>query len=297
MPTPKGNQLLIRVYATTVNRTDCHVLLGKPYFMRLFTGLVKPRLASTGSDFVGQIVAVGNAVRNFSPGERVMGFGGVFGCGSHRQFIVFAETRPLIRIPDNLSYEEAVACIEGPLYAYGNLRLNIQPGDKVLVIGATGAIGSSLVQLLKFIGAHITATCRQKDMELVKSLGADTIIDYTTNNFTKTHATYDFIFDAVGKSSYAACKALLKPKGVYNSAHPSLAQTILTALKGGKREVFLPIPDFKAGLRFITPLIIEGRFRPVIDRKYPLKDIVEAYHYVATAQKVGNVLLIMDGGM
>ena len=292
-PIPKENQILIRVYATTVNRTDCHVLWGKPLIMRLFTGLFKPRLASTGTDFAGQVVATGDQVKNFKVGDRVMGFGGVFGCGSHRQYLLLPETKPIVTIPESVNYEEAVACLEGAVYAYGNVRLNIQPDHKVLVIGATGAIGSSLVQILKSIGSHITGVCQGKDIKLVLSLGADIVIDYTKEDFTKTNETYDFVFDAVGKSSFRKCKPLLKQNGIYSSSAPSLLQSLVTNIAGGKKEVFSPFLDITTALNFIKELIGKSSFRPVIDRTYPLEKIVEAYHYVATGQKIGSVVLTM----
>jgi NADPH:quinone reductase-like Zn-dependent oxidoreductase len=293
IPTPKENEVLIRVYATTVNRSDCHVLWGKPFIMRLFTGLFKPRLASTGTDFAGKVVAKGEGVQNFKVGDKVMGFGGVFGCGSHAEYLALPETKAMIIKPDELNYEEAAACLEGAVYAFGNNRLNPHRGQKVLIIGATGAIGSSMVQILKSIGIHITAVCEGKNTELVESLGADIVIDYTKVDFTNEKEAYDFVFDAVGKSSFVKCKPILKKYGIYSSSDPSLFRALITSLSGGRKEVFLPPPNIKAALRFIKDLIDRHHFRPVIDRKYSLEKIAEAYNYVASGQKIGNVIITM----
>jgi NADPH:quinone reductase-like Zn-dependent oxidoreductase len=294
IPTPKENEVLIRVYATTVNRSDCHVLWGKPFFMRLFTGLFKPRLASTGTDFAGQIVARGEGVKTFKVGDKVMGFGGVFGCGSHAQYLSLPETKAMIIMPDKLNYEEAAACLEGAIYAFGNNRLNPHSGQKALVIGATGAIGSAMVQILKSFGTNVIAVCQGENKALVESLGADIVIDYTKEDFTKGKDAYDFVFDAVGKSSFGKCKPILKKHGIYSSSHPSLLRALTTSLSGGRREVFLPPPNIKAALRFIKDLIEKNCFWPVIDKKYPLEKIVEAFNYVASGQKIGNVIITMN---
>jgi NADPH:quinone reductase-like Zn-dependent oxidoreductase len=213
IPTPKENEVLIRVHATTVNRTDCHVLSGKPFFMRVFTGLFKPRASIIGSDFAGEVAATGSAVQSFEAGDKVMGFGGGFGCGSHAQYFILPEVKAkkaMIIMPSNITYDEAAACLEGAFYAAAQLiPLKPKAGQKALVYGATGAIGSAYVQFLKYYGAYITAVCRGENEELVRSLGADKIIDYTKEDFTKDSERYDFIFDAVGKSSFLKCKKLL----------------------------------------------------------------------------------------
>lgn len=292
-PTPKDNEVLIRVHATTVNRSDCHVLWGKPFFMRFFTGLFKPRLASTGTDFVGQIEAIGEKVQLFKIGDKIMGFGGVFGCGSHAQYITLPETKSMILMPENLTYEEAAACIEGAIYACDINRLKPKAGQNALVFGATGAIGSSMVQILTSYNIPVTAVCRGEHETLVKYLGANRVIDYTKEDFTKDTEQYDFVFDAVGKSSFNKCKHLLKPQGIYSSAHPNLFNALFTSLLGSKKEIFPPLPNLKDSLNFIKMLIEKGSFKPVIDRKYPLEKIVEAYKYVETGQKIGNVVITM----
>ena len=300
IPVPKEDEVLIRVHASTVNRSDCHVLSGKPFAMRLFTGLLKPRAQIIGSDFTGTIETVGNQVSSFKPGEKIMGFGGGFGCGAHAQYFILPEKRALKMItalPQNLSYKQAAACLEGCFYGLNSvMMLNPQPGQRTLVIGATGAIGSAMVQYLKYYGLHVTAVCGRENEALVKSLGADRIIDLHTADFTKEDATYDLIFDAVGKSSFMKCKHLLVKKGIYTSSGGAinLLLVLVTPLFGGKKVVFRSAIRIRAGLEFIKELVETGRFKPVIDRTNTLEKIAEAYTYVASGQKIGNVIIDMD---
>jgi len=295
-PTPKDNEVLIRIHATTVNRSDCHVLRGMPFAMRFFTGLFKPRYATTGSDFAGQIEAVGKDVKTFRVGDRVMGFNGGFGCGSHAQYLTRKETHPIIIIPDNLNYEEAAACIEGAIYALCAPNLNPRADQTALVIGATGAIGSSMVQYLKLKGTNITAVCNNEYTELIKSLGADKVIDYKKEDFTKVNEKFDFVFDAVAKSSFFKCKPILKKNGIFTSAGgaENLFLVLITPLLGGKKVVFRPAKSIKKALSYIKGLIENGSFKPVIDRKYPLEQIAEAYTYVLGGEKIGNVIITME---
>ena len=300
IPTPKDDEVLVKVYVTTVNRSDCHVLSGRPFVMRLFTGLFKPRSSITGSDFSGQIEAIGSSVQSFKVGDKIMGFGGGFGCGSHAQYFILPETKAkkvIVPMPANITYDAAAACLEGAFYA-ASVIMGLKPtaGQKALVYGATGAIGSSYVQFLKYYGVYITAVCGAENSELVKSLGADRIIDYKTNDFTEDSEEYDFVFDAIGKSSFFRCKRLLKKKGVYTSSGGAgnLLLILITPIFGGKKVVFPRPKSITAGLNFIKDLIEKGNFQAVIDRKYPLNKIAEAYTYVATGQKTGNVIITMD---
>jgi len=300
IPTPKENEVLIKVYASTVNRSDCHVLSGKPFFMRFFTGLFKPRESIIGSDFTGQVHGVGSSVRSFKSGDKIMGFGGVFGCGSHAQYFTLPESKAIesmIIMPEKLTYEEAAACLEGAFYSGSNiLQLKPKAGQKALVYGATGAIGSSSVQFLKSFGVYVTAVCGGENFTLVRSLGADKLIDYKTQDFTNDNEQYDFIFDDVGKTSFLKCKRLLTKKGTYSFANGlgNLFFALITPLFGGKKVIFMPPKNVKGTLSFIKELIEKGRFKPVIDRKYPLDKITEAYIYVASGQKIGNVIITMD---
>ncbi len=299
-PTPKDNEVLIRVYASTANRSDCHVLTGRPFFMRLFTGLFKPRASIIGTDFAGQIEAVGSAAGSFKPGDKVMGFGGGFGCGSHAQYLMLTETKAKkisVTIPGNITYEQAAACQEGAFYAASYINyLKPAAGQKALVFGATGAIGTSYVQFLKYYGLYVTVVCGGENEELIRSLGADKVIDYKTADFTKDTEQYDYVFDAIGRSSFFKCKRLLKKKGMFipSNGLENIFLAPITTLLGGKKVAFI-VPRYSNGtLVFIKDLVEKGSFRPVIDRKYPLEKIGEAFTYVMTGQKIGNVIITMD---
>jgi NADPH:quinone reductase-like Zn-dependent oxidoreductase len=236
MPTPKHNEILVKVYATTVNRSDYHALTGKPFVMRFFTGLFKPTLSITGSDFAGQIKGIGENVKSFKVGDTVMGFVDM-GLKSHAEYLALPETKA-VHTPENVTYDEAVACIEGAFYALSAIK-GMKPvaGQTALVIGATGAIGSSFVQFLKYYGVSTTAVCGGENSKLVKSLGADKIIDYRTEDFIKDTAKYDMVFDAVGKYGFVKCRSLLKDKGQYSSTGglENLFWPLVTRLQGGKK--------------------------------------------------------------
>lgn len=295
-PTPKDNEVLINVHAATVNRTDCAVLSGKPFIIRFFTGLFKPKSRVPGTDFAGQIEAVGKDVTGFQVGDKVWGFDDN-GLASNAEYMTFPEDKGIDTIPAGFSCELAAASAEGAHYAYNFInKVKLRAGQKVLVNGATGAIGSAALQFLKAQGLYVTAVCNTKNIELIKSLGADKIIDYTKEDFTQDEETYDFVFDAVGKSTFGQCKPLLNPGGVYISSElgpgaQNLFLALITPLLGGKKVVF-PVPlNIRGSLEYIKKHIEEGKFKPVIDRKYPLEQIREAYEYVASGQKTGNVML------
>ncbi len=299
IPTPKDDEVLIRVHATTVNRSDCHVLSGKPFFMRFFTGLFKPRASIIGTDFTGEIAAVGYGVKSFTVGDKIMGFSGAFSCGSHAQYFILPETKAIkmiVPLPAKLTYDEAAACLEGAFYASWIIKLKPNSGQKALVYGATGAIGSSYVQFLKYFGVYITAVCGAENTELVRSLGANRIIDYKTEDFTKDDEQYDYVLDGVGKTTFIKCKKLLKKKGVFSSSNGMInfLWVLITPIFGGKKVAFPAGTTVKAGLSFIKDLIEKESFRPIIDRKYPLDKIAEAYKFVASGQKIGNVIITMD---
>lgn len=290
-PTPKDNEILVRVYAATANRTDCHLLWGKPFFMKLLAGFPRPRLRTTGTDFAGQVEAVGKNVTAFKPGDKAIGFN-FMGLQSHAQYLTVSEDKA-ITYENNITYEQAVACVEGAFYALSVIN-KIKPaaGQKAMVLGATGAIGSSALQFLNFHSISVTATCRAEHGELLKSIGAEKIIDYKTEDFTKLNDQYDFIFDAVGKYSFSQCKPVLKKKGIYSSSGGAhLFLSLITPLLGGKRVVFAPPKNLQESLRYILDLVAKGKFQPVIDRTYPLDKIAEAFTYVGTGEKVGNVII------
>jgi NADPH:quinone reductase-like Zn-dependent oxidoreductase len=297
IPTPKDNEVLVRVYATTVNRTDCAILSGMPWISRLFTGLFKPSLPVTGTDFAGKIELAGKKVKSFKAGDRVMGFDGM-GIKSHAEYLVMPEDKVIIAIPANTTYPEAAACLEGAIYALSSMidKVNPQAGQKALVNGASGAIGSAAVQLLKYFGVHVTAVCDTNNTSLVRSLGADRVIDYSTTDFTKDDQQVNFVFDTVGKSSFSQSKPLLLPGGIYMSSDPgpnweNAYLPLTTSITGNKKVIFAIPFHMKRSLSLIKDLMEQGRFKPVIDRSYDLEKIAEAYRYVATGQKTGNVLI------
>ncbi|MGB3075217.1 MAG: NAD(P)-dependent alcohol dehydrogenase, partial [Chitinophagales bacterium] len=232
----------------------------------------------------------------FKRGDKVFGFNDKT-CGGHGEYLTIAETDAFTLIPDNLNFEEAAAITEGAHYALCDLRAaKVTSGQNVMVYGATGAIGSAAVQLLKVLGAHVTAICNTKNIELIKSLGADIIIDYQTEDFSKTEKRFDFIFDAVGKSSFGKCKSLLKKKGIYISTEfGKNAENVFWALTTpvwGRKKVLFPLPTInKEDVIYLKELVEKRMFRPVIDRQYKLEEIVEAYKYVESGQKTGNVII------
>lgn len=299
-PTAKDNEMLSRVHATTVNRTDCGYRAGKPFILRFFTGVVRPRATVLGTEFAGEVEAVGGGVTSFEVGDRIFGYNeGPF--GAHAEYVVMPEDGRLATMPANLTYEEAAPGTEGSHYALGLIKVaKIRSGQDVLVYGATGAIGSAAVQLLNCLGARVTAVCDAKSVELVRRLGADRVIDYTAQDFTKDDQDYDVVLDAVGKSTFGRCRRLLKSRGIYVStdAGPLVQNVILpliTALLRGKKVIF-PLPKNDPGwVRHFKELMESGKFKPVIDRRYSLDQIVEAYRYVETGQKIGNVVITVDG--
>ncbi len=301
-PTPKDNEVLIKVYATTVNRTDCATIRAIPFFARLVTGIFKPKKQIPGTEFAGKIEAIGKNVTYLKIDDKVFGFDDS-GSGSHAQYMTISDAKA-ITIPKNITYEQAAASTEGAHYAYNFIKkVDLKSGQKVLVNGATGAIGSAAVQLIKYFDVNVTAVCNTKNMELVKSLGADRVIDYTKEDFTKDDQKYNFVFDAVGKSSFAKCKPLLQSGGIYISSDLGyMAQNIflpiitpiIKPMIGNKKTVF-PVPtDIRGSILLIKKLIEQGKFKAVIDRKYSLEQIVEAYRYVEKGQKTGNVVITVE---
>jgi NADPH:quinone reductase-like Zn-dependent oxidoreductase len=299
-PAAKDHEVLVKVHATTVNRTDCGLRAAKPFIYRFFIGLTRPRMTVLGNEFAGVVEAVGGGVTTFEVGDRVFGFSGA-SFGAHAEYLAVPEDGLIATMPADLTFEEAAPGTEGSQYALSMIRTaKVQGGQDVLVNGATGAIGSAAVQLLKSLGAHVTAVCGTDNLELVKGLGADRVIDHTAEDFTKDEQRYDAVLDAVGKSSFGRCRRLLKPRGTYLSSdlgplsqNPFLA--LVTPLFGG-RKVRFPIPtqrDRAMVMRYLKELIESGAFKPLIDRRYPLDEIVEAYRYVETGQKVGSVVIIV----
>lgn len=296
-PTIKDGEVLVKVHATTVNRTDCGFRAAKPFIVRFFAGLIRPRARVLGGEFAGVVEAVGSGVTSFRIGDRVFGYS-EGSWGAHAEYLSIPADGPLATMPANLTFEQIAPSTEGSQYAMSWIRAaKIRSGQVVMVYGATGAIGSAAVQLLKSLGASVTAVCDTDNVELVSGLGPDRVIDYTAEDFTTDEQRYDVVLDAVGKSSFGRCRRLLKPRGIYLSSelgplsqNPILA--LSTPLLGG-RKVMFPIPKMNdpQQVRRLKELIEAGEFKPVIDRTYPLDQIVAAYTYVETGQKIGNVVI------
>jgi NADPH:quinone reductase-like Zn-dependent oxidoreductase len=300
-PVPQDDQVLIKIHATTVTSSDCNVrnLTFAPTWsllpMRLQFGVSKPKNERLGIDLAGEVEAVGKDVSRFRPGDPVFGRPEP-ALGAHAEYICIAEQGVLARKPAGLTWEEA-ACLpqmaNTALYFVRDLG-QIQAGQRVLINGASGGIGTFAVQLAKYYGAHVTGVCSTTNLDMVKSLGADRVIDYTQEDFTRGGEPYDVILDAVGKTSFSRCKAVLKPEGLYLATLPTIAivgQTIWTSLVGGKRVKFGDAQGKTENLVFLGELAEAGKLRSVIDRRYPLEQIVEAFRYVETGHKKGSVVI------
>ena len=295
-PIPKDNEVLVKVYSSTVNRTDAGFRSAVYFISRFWSGLLRPKYQILGCEFAGVVEETGKDVKEFKEGDKVFGFNDKT-FGGHGEYLTIAEAGALTVMPANIGFDEAAPLTEGAYYAWMGIRAaKIKSGQNVLVYGATGAIGSAAVQILKHFGATITAVCGTKNIELVKGLGANSVIDYQTQDFTQTTNRYDFILDAVGKSSFGQCKPLLTDKGIYISTElgknaENILFALVTPLLGGKKLLF-PIPAInKNDVLFLKELFQQGEYKPVIDRQYDLSQIVEAYQYVDSGQKTGNVLL------
>ena len=300
-PTPKDHEVLIRVYATTVTATECTFRKGGPS-TRLFTGLIRPRITTLGEELAGEIEAVGKDAKRFQEGDQVFGSAGP-GFGANAEYICLSEEGVLTTKPANMTYEEAAASCDGVLTALPFLRDkgHIQSGQTVLINGASGSVGSAAVQLARYFGAEVTGVCSTTNLELVKSLGADKVIDYTTEDFTRTGQVYDIIFDTVGKTSFSRCKSSLKPEGIFLEAVFTLAilpQVFWTLMIGSKKVKIAatglrPARERTKDLIFLKELMEAGKIVPVIDRRIPLEQIVEAHRYVDKGHKKGNVVITL----
>jgi NADPH:quinone reductase-like Zn-dependent oxidoreductase len=296
-PVPQDREVLIKVYATTVNRTDCANLTAKPFIMRFVLGFFKPRKIILGTDFAGAVISIGENVKSYRTGDKVFGFIDT-GAESQAEYTIITEEN-LFSIPEKIDYKQAAASLEGANYAYTFIhKVNIQSDQNILINGATGGIGSSLLQFVRQYDVKITATCNTKNIKLIQSLGANKIYDYTKEDFTCDNDKYDFIFDAVGKSTFGKCKPLLKEKGIYVSSElgpysQNVFFPLLTSISN--KKVIFPIPYSKQKtIPYIINLLEKGKFKPVIDREYLLEDISKAYEHVIAGQKTGNVLIKVE---
>lgn len=298
-PVPGDKEILLKVHASTVNRTDCGFRSAEYFISRFFSGLFNPKINVLGCEFAGEVESVGKMVNRFKPGDKLFGFNDAH-FGGHAEYLLLKDTDAMALIPEGMNYAEAAALTEGGHYALCDIKaLNVGPGSKVLVNGATGAIGSAAVQLLKYFGVEVTAVCSTAHVEKVRALGADVVIDHRKEDFTKLPVQFDAVFDAVGKSAFGRCKPILKDKGLYVSTElgknaENVWRPIAGKLFGGKRILF-PIPFTKQeDIDLLKELAEAGKFKPLIDRSYSLDEIVNAYKYVETGQKVGNVILTIQ---
>jgi NADPH:quinone reductase-like Zn-dependent oxidoreductase len=300
-PAPKDNEGLINVHATTVTPGDCKLRSYKNIptvfwlIYRIQVGLTKPKKTILGCELAGEIEAVGNNVTRFKPGDQVFA-ATTFGPGTYTEYVCMPEDGPVALKPANMTYEEAAAVPFGALSALTFLRnmAHTQSGHNVLINGASGSVGSFAVQLAKYFGANVTGVCSAANIDMVKSLGADTVIDYTKEDFTQNGQTYDIIFDAVGKSSFSQCKSTLTQNGIYLSTLPTLAlllNMLRTSIVGSKKAVFGVNEEKAEDLMFLTELGEAGKLQPVIDTRYPLEQIAEAHRYVEKGHKKGNLVI------
>ncbi len=305
-PAPKDDEVLVKIHATTVATGDVNVRgfifvpRGLKFVARLMFGFTKPRKKILGFEFAGVIESVGKDVESFKVGNEIFGIDGD-GIGAYAEYKTIPEKGAITLKPANLTFEEAAASPNGASTALYFLRElgEIQNGQKILVNGASGSVGAAGVQLAKHFGAEATGVCSTTNLELVKSLGADKVIDYTEDDFCKSGETYDLILDTVGNVSFSRCKSSLKPKGkllMVAAGLPQFLQMFLTSMTGGKKAIGGGgmASEKKENLVFLKELLESGKLKPVIDRSYPLEQIVEAHRYVDKGRKKGNVVITLE---
>lgn len=304
-PVPREDEVLVRIHATTVTRADCATReanrrggLAVTLISRSISGIRRPRQRILGTELAGEVEAVGAAVSEFAVGDHVFGSSG-FKFGAHAEFICMRESARIAHKPAGMSFGEAAAVCDGGLNAMWCLRLaDVREGQRVLIYGASGAIGTAGVQLARYFGADVTAVCSTKNLELMRSLGADRVIDYTQEDFTSNGQMYDVIFDAVGKLSFRRSTGSLKRGGSYLATDglQNLVLALWTSRIGDRKVIFKIPPRYtKKDVLFLKDLIEAGKYQAVIDRSYPLEEVVEATRYVETEQKTGNVVLTVSG--
>ena len=296
-PTPEANEVLIRVFATTVTTADCMMRRGDTFLSRILLGFIRPKkkFQILGTEFSGIIESIGKKVKKFKPGDEVYAFRG-FGTGCYAQYKCMSENGSIALKPQNMTFIEAASVVDGATTALFFLKekANIQEGQEVLINGASGSIGTFAVQLAKYFGAEVTGVCSTKNIGLVKSLGADKVVDYTKEDFSKTGYTYDIIFDTVGKSSFVHSRKALKPKGIYIATVMTLKlilQSFLTKPGNNKKAIFAMSLNKTEALNFIRKLIEDGKLKAIIDRQYPLEELPAAHEYVEKGHKKGNVVI------
>lgn len=296
VPEPSAGEVRLEVHVATVGRTDTATLRGHPFFARLMTGLLKPKMQTLGMDFAGVVDALGDGVSSFKVGDRVFGISPE-NFGAHAEYLCIPADGAIAHIPDILPFDQAVVG-EGAWYASGTTDM-LSKGDRCLIYGASGAIGTAAVQLAKARGAFVVAVVGTRHLELAKNLGADHIVNYETEDFTKIGERFDLVFDAVGKTSWRACRPLLNKDGVFSATDlgPGWSNIVLSTWFGitGSRRVRIPFPENAPGfIRHLAELMARGEYRGVFDRYYALEDIVDAFRYVETEQKTGIVVILPD---
>ena len=301
-PVPKDDQVLIRIHASTVSQSDTHVRAAHPIFWRLIAGVrrPKPRFRTLGVELAGEVVGLGPAVRGFRVGDRV--FGSLW-FGAHAEFICLSETAALAHMPDGLSFEEAAAISDGAFQALATLRqAEVRAGQRIVIYGASGSLGTAAVQIAKHLGAHVTGVCGTDHVEVVRSLGADEVIDYRREDFTKNGQTYDAVIDAVGKYAFRWGRRSIKPGGIYvaTDVGPRPFETIFLAVAtrwvGSRRLKFAAGQKRRDDALYLKELVEAGAYRPVIDRSFPMDRVADAHRYVEGWHKTGNVVLTIDSG-
>jgi NADPH:quinone reductase-like Zn-dependent oxidoreductase len=300
-PIPKEDEVLIRVHVSTVNRLDVHTReanrrggLAVSLLSRMVSGIQRPRQRILGSEFAGEVESAGAAVKEFAVGDRVFGNSGLR-FGAHAEFMCMRESARIAKMPAGMGFEEAAPITDGALNALACLTAaDLKKGRRILIYGASGAIGTAGVQLARYFDADVTAVCSTKNLELVRSLGADRVIDYTKEDFTNNGEKYDVIFDAVGKHSFKRSRDSLNPGGLFlpTDGFENLVLALWTPRFGDKKVVFqIPPRQTRQDVLFLKEIIEAGKFRPVIDRTYPMEEVIEATRYVETEQKTGNVVM------
>ncbi len=300
MPRVKAGTLLIKVEVSSATRAETMMRTGKPYFGRLFTGLRKPKNAIPGTGFAGTVTAVGAGVNDFKPGDRVFGESAT-NFKTNAEYLSISQDAVVMHMPDALSFADAAPLSDGAITSINFLKEvgKIKAGQAVLINGASGSLGTSAVQLAKYYGAKVTAVCSTRNVGLVRSLGADEVIDYTKTDFSTHTAAYDLIFDTVGKTSYPQVKAALKPEGVYLSpvlSFPLLAWSLYTALFSAKKAVFAATglrkpAELRTMFTHLLEIIAAGKHKTIIDRQFPLEKLAEAHTYIDAGHKKGNLII------
>lgn len=294
-PVPADDEVLVKVRATTVTQTDCHMRAARPFIWRFMLGLRRPKRRILGTELAGEVEAVGSAVTQFQVGDRVFGARN----GAHAEYVCVREAGLLAHMPAGMTFDEAAAVFDGFTQALVLERAGVGGGTRLLVYGASGSCGTAAVQLAKHhLGAHVTAVCNTKSVELVRSLGADEVVDYLKDDFTESGKTYDVVLDAVGKHSLFRSRRALEPGGIFVATDRlyNLPLSFLTSRVGRKRVLFTVERPTRESIVLLKELIEAGRYRAVVDRTYPLEDVVDATRYVESWQKTGNVVLTLNGG-